>query len=247
MLALMEARTRALLEEILGTSRSISVVGNGPISEEDRAEIAKSTSVLRFNDANNYRDGEKTTLRVVRHPSWFMLQHIGAPLWHVAPTTDLVPSNARLFTPVYESQHGHHNLISAGARIFPSCNCGPSCLQASTWAGPSTGAVALSVLQELPTIERIEEYGFNGNGDAKMHIDIANKTLLSGCCTKCTFHPTSSSSYGQNLLAPGVGAVSIGAVALVAVVSVVGMRRVFRKPSKPPEMRRPLLSLPKLR
>jgi hypothetical protein len=247
MLALMEARTRALLEEILGTSRSISVVGNGPISEEDRAEIAKSTSVLRFNDMNSRRFGEKTSLRVVRHPSWITFQHTDAPLWHVAPTTQLVPSDAQLFTPVYESQHGHHNLIGAGARIFPSCNCGPSCLQASTWAGPSTGAVALSVLQELPTIERIEVYGFNGNGNADMHIDFANKTLLSGCCTKCTFHPTSSSSYGQNLLATGVGAASIGAVALVAVVSVVGMRRVFRKPSKPPEMRRPLLSLPKLR
>jgi len=238
-----EERTKVILRQFFsGDNLRIAIVGNGPLHESDRVKIAMASRILRFNDCNNRRDGEKTTLRVVRHPSWFTFQHIGAPIWHVAPTASLLPSDAQLFTPVYERQHAGHNLIGPDARIFPSCDCGPSCLQATTWAGPSTGAVALSVLQEMESVSEIHVFGFNSNGDAKMHIDFANKTLLSGCCTKCTFHPTKGNDYGQNFVATSVGVVSIGAVALVtAAVAGFGVRRAFKR--KPSDAKRPLLNL----
>ena len=191
----------------------VAVVGNGPISRADRAEIAKASRVIRFNDVNNYWEGEKTTLRVVRHPSWFTLKHVGAPKWHVAPTDGLAPNDADLVTGVYERQHKGDNLLPDTARLFPSCFCGPSCLQAVTWAGPSTGGVALSVLQDLEHVETINVYGMNWNGPADMHIDFANRTMIEGCCTKCVIHPTASDDYGAAFFATSVGLVTIGGIA----------------------------------
>lgn len=191
----------------------VAVVGNGPISRADRAEIAKAAKVIRFNDVNNYWEGEKTTLRVVRHPSWFTLKHVGAPKWHVAPTAELSPSNAELLTGVYERQHGGDNLLSDSTKLFPSCFCGPSCLQATTWAGPSTGGVALSVLQEISNVERIDVYGMNWNGPADMHIDFANTTIVESCCTKCVIHPTATNEYGAAFFATSAGLVTIGGIA----------------------------------
>ena len=173
----------------------VAVVGNGPISRADRRQIEAASRVVRFNDVNNYWEGEKTTLRVVRHPSWFTLKHVGAPKWHVAPTDDLAPSDAELVTGVYERQHSTDNILPDTTRLFPSCPCGDSCLQRTTWAGPSTGGVALSALQELDNVETIHVFGMNWNGHPG-HTDFLYPTLVADCCSKCTIHPTRSTDYG---------------------------------------------------
>lgn len=220
----------------------VAVVGNGPISHADRHAISKASRVVRFNDVNNFWEGEKTTLRVVRHPSWFTLKHVGAPKWHVAPTDHLAPSDALLFTAVYERQHHGDNILDADARIFPSCACGDSCLQAATWAGPSTGAIALSALQELENVERIDVYGMNWNGNSDMHVDFANRTIVPTCCTKCDIHPTVGNGYGAAFFATSVGMLSIGAAVFVAVTGMgAGARRLLRR--KAPETERPLLGV----
>jgi len=209
-----QARSHAnLLRYFDKPGMDVAVVGNGPISRADRREIEEAAVVIRFNDVNNYWEGEKTTLRVVRHPSWFTLKHISVPKWHVAPTDGLAPSDAALVTGVYERQHGSENLLPDTARLFPSCNCGDDCLESRTWAGPSTGGVALSVLQEIQNVETIDVYGMNWNGPADMHIDFANRTMVPDCCTKCVIHPTASNDYGAAFFATSVGLVTIGGIA----------------------------------
>ena len=209
-----EQRTQAsLLRYFERPGLSVAVVGNGPISRQDRKEIAQANKVVRFNDVNNYWEGERTTLRVVRHPSWFTLKQVNAPKWHVAPTDGLAPNDAELITGVYERQHSNDNILPDDRRLFPSCWCGDSCLQKQTWAGPSTGGVALSVLQELQNVETIHVYGMNWNGPADMHIDFANGTMIAGCCTKCVIHPTASDAYGAAFFATSVGLVTIGGIA----------------------------------
>lgn len=221
----------------------VAVVGNGPISRADRKEIAQASRVIRFNDVNNYWEGEKTTLRVVRHPSWFTLKHVGAPKWHVAPTDNLAPSDAELVTGVYERQHGSDNILPASTRLFPSCFCGDSCLESATWAGPSTGGVALSVLQELDNVATINVYGMNWNGPADMHIDFANGTMVQDCCTKCVVHPTSTDAYGAAFFATSVGLVTIGGIAAFFLTggTLVGARKLLHH--REPEHERPLLAV----
>tara|TARA_Y100000389_G_scaffold179981_1_gene194487 strand:+ start:493 stop:1248 length:756 start_codon:yes stop_codon:yes gene_type:complete len=208
-----EHTQKLLLQYFDRPGLDVAVVGNGPISRADRAAIANSSRVVRFNDVNNFWKGEKTTLRVVRHPSWITLKHTGAPKWHVSPTEALLPRGSEIVTGMYEPQRGHENLLPDDAVIFPSCLCGDSCRQAGTWAGPSTGAVALSVLQEMRNVETINVYGMNWNGDKRAHIDFANKTLVRDCCTKCVIHPAASNSYGAFFFATGAGILTMGGVA----------------------------------
>lgn len=179
---------------------SIAVVGNGPLSLLNRARIATFSIVFRFNDVNNKWSGEKTTVRVVRHPSWFTFKKTVKPEWHVSPYQSDVPVDAAVVTYVYESQHGTENTAPPNSQLFPSCDCGPACSHASGWAGPSTGGAALSLLQEVPNITAIHVFGMNWNGDADMHTDFANSSIVAHCCTKCVIHVTKDDSYGPQLV-----------------------------------------------
>jgi hypothetical protein len=219
-----------------------AVVGNGPLHLSDRVKIAQADIVVRFNDANNRWSGERTDLHVVRHPSWYTFSRINAPVWDVAPLDSLMPIHAELKLYVYEAQHDDYNKLNSSARIFERCNCGNSCLESKTWAGPSTGAAVVSELQSIPEITRLDVYGFNGMGDENAHIDFANKTIIKNCCTKCTLHKTASDSYGNDA-AVATFATLLGLLILFAVLTVVCARRVIRQLSKAPE-KRPLLALP---
>ena len=219
-----------------------AVVGNGPLHLSDRVKIAHADIVVRFNDANNRWRGERTDLHVVRHPSWYTFSRINAPVWDVSPLDSLMPKDAQFKLYVYESQHEDDNKLNSSARIFQQCNCGNSCLQRNTWAGPSTGAAVVSELQSIPEIKRIDVYGFNGMGDENAHIDFANKTIIKNCCTKCTLHKTAGDSYGNEAVV-ATFATLLGLLILSAVLTAVFARRVIRQMLKAPE-RRPLLALP---
>ena len=219
---------------------TVAVVGNGPISFWDRDEIEDSHVVVRFNDCNFLKPNERTTLRVVRHPSARAPSvPVHAPVWHIAYNSRFVHNDAAVFTPVYEAQYGGDNELPSSARIFPSCHCGDSCLQRGRFAGPSTGAVALSQLQQLDEVSKIKVFGMNWNGDANVHIDFANRSLVSGCCTKCEFHTTSSNLYGTEIAGATLGVFSIGGVIFFALSGLEA--RHLLAPRK--EAERPLLGL----
>jgi len=202
-----EERIAALLNGV----SDVTVVGNGPISEVDRKAIAASKFVIRFNDCNFLRDGEKTSLRVMRHPSQPPKVHINAPIWHVSPRYSAMWDNS-ITTLNYEAQMGARNDASENARIFPNCNCGPSCLEKSATAGASTGAVALSVLEGIPQVKRINVFGMNWRGSSYLHVDFMNTSLVKGCLSKGHFHQTASSAYGSEQPASVILMIIIGSV-----------------------------------
>ena len=78
-----QERTLQRLLQYLDQPVRVAVVGNGPLSLRDRASIARARKVFRFNDVNNFWDGENTTIHVVRHPSRSTTKMAGVPEWHV--------------------------------------------------------------------------------------------------------------------------------------------------------------------
>ena len=175
-----------------------AVVGNGPLYVADRARIAAADVVVRFNDLNNKWVGERTDVHVIRHPSWISFKSVDPKFtWHVGSLSTQISNDSDLTSFIYETQHNTGNVAPSNSRIFSSCPCGDSCLHSQTWAGPSTGAVALSALQEDPEVQNIEVFGMNWNGDSDAHIDFKNDSIVTSCCTKCSFHETSSDSYGN--------------------------------------------------
>ena len=196
---------------------TIAVVGNGPISEADRAEIETHDVVVRFNDANFYRLGEKVTLHVVREPTALDPSvPIDALIWDVSPLKAFLRYDAALTSPVYERDYHDEEWASPESIIFPSCGVCPDCKQAGTFAGPSTGAVAISELNELDAVNTMNVYGFNWNGAARIHIDFLNKSLVKDCCTKCIFHSTQSDWYGSGLTVLGLALVVLGGWVVVS-------------------------------
>ena len=188
---------------------TVAVVGNGPVSEEYRKYVGAADLVIRFNDCSYFRQGDKIGLRVVRHP--FPIRHelVSAPVWHVAPHRDLCeehrpelplslcPIGAAVFTAVFQSAYGPINELDDSARIFPRCDARDSNLHAKRFGGPSSGGLVLSELEQTPHVARIHVFGMNWNGNPDLHIDFANHSLISSCCTKCTIFPTASASYGN--------------------------------------------------
>ena len=221
---------------------SWAVVGNGPLHLTDRTRIAMADIVVRFNDANNRWKFERTDVHVVRHPSWYSFSRINAPVWDVAPMDSLMPDHAALKLYVFEAQHGSYNVLNSSTRIFEQCNCGNSCLESKTWAGPSTGAAVISELQSIPAIQSLDVYGFNSNGDVSAHIDFANKTILTNCCTKCTMHATAGDNYGNETTIVTF-AVLLSVLVVFAVLTAACAARVIRSMYKSDE-KRPLLALP---
>ena len=190
---------------------NVTVVGNGPLRAADRAAIARqrtATPIVRFNDVKTLRAGERTTLRLVRWPSAHAAP-CAAPVWYVThlPPSTLPPDVVQNYTLVYERDKGEKNALDPrreDVRVFPDCpGCGAACDHNATDAGPSTGAVALSALQQDPGIVRIDVYGMNWNGPA-YHLDFVNRTLVPRCCTKCVVHPTASASYVVDVDVMGV-------------------------------------------
>jgi hypothetical protein len=171
----------------------VAVVGNGPIRASDELALRNATFVVRFNDAKTWSEGDRIDLRVVRLPTgtWATRGMLGVPTWYVSPT----PIAHACSTAVYESQYGAANVLEAAhARLFPRCDCA-SCWHNLTFAGPSTGAAFLSLLEETWAVRRVDVYGMNWQGDPRVHVDFRARDLVPRCCTKCRIHPTASRRY----------------------------------------------------
>jgi hypothetical protein len=222
---------------------TIAVVGNGPISEADRAAIEAHQVVVRFNDVNFMRRGERVTLHVVREPTAMEPRvPVDAPIWDVSPMRSFLRSDAALTSPVYERDYNDAEWTSPNSVIFPSCGICPSCRQANSFAGPSTGALAISELNELDAVNRIDVYGMNWVGAARIHIDFENKTLVQDCCHSCIFHHTASDYYGTGLTA--LGLVLVVSAGCVFVSFLMGFFVEEVAPRARQKEQLPLLSLP---
>jgi len=197
-------------------SYSIVVVGNGPLSEDDRAAINRSANVVRFNDLNYWRPGEPVNLRVVRFPSAKPPKNpCSAPIWAMTTKPQFLPANTTTLSWLYEPLLTHrmrfrfwealkpmeHQVLEAwesSIKIFDGCEgCGLHCHTNQTSSGASTGAWALSELHALSQVHSLDVYGMNWGGGTE-HVDFFYPDVVGTCCTKCTIHATPTSNYGDS-------------------------------------------------
>ena len=198
--------------------KRVAVVGNGPLSTADRANINNHTNVVRFNDYydKNYVHGDKITIHCsttdqFRNPwtnpnttQWVVaaeLRHLDADTTFY--TWNMNPSQIRVYsTRFFWSVALGLEPVSILApwfethRLFRNCSqCGERCLSKSTNSGFSRGAIALNALEDDAGVARIDVFGMNWNGHPG-HTDFLYPTLVADCCSKCTIHPTRSTDYG---------------------------------------------------
>jgi hypothetical protein len=159
-----------------GEPLRVALVGNGPLSEADRAELHHRdfAIVVRFNDQKNYRVGDApTTLHVCRcrvdgYDAPFCglaLYKRHAPLLLLGdPVTLCKPLNE--FRGVYKCPDGKYYDVAAsldlsGTEFFPG--------EAATdftrekEKHPSAGLWAIGIFQIIPEVSEIHTFGMNFN------------------------------------------------------------------------------------
>ena len=188
----------------------VAVVGNGPISENDRKKINECQCIIRFNDAKNRRPNERTDLQIVRRQ--LGIGRIDRMFWKY-----YVPKGVYtmyITEPwVNLSFHGLENplgSIDVGKRgsqlrddisLFPGCNkCNDNpCTYSLTDWGPSSGALMIDSLESMDNIKQIHVFGMNWNpldqGARAHHLDFEYPDLVKNCCKKCIFHKTPTDEY----------------------------------------------------
>lgn len=182
---------------------NIAVVGNGPLSEEDRSNINKADCVIRFNNLRNYKTGERFDVHVTRHSNGDWL---GMHLFHHAPF--ILPiamrhsdvKNSRVLygrkkLPTILVYENNKNVdLPPTSKIFKNSACGDECKHSSADWGPSSGAAVIDMLENLKSVKKIGVYGMNWSGN-KHHNDFKYPYIVPKYCSKCEIHPTPNSGY----------------------------------------------------
>lgn len=178
---------------------NIAVVGNGPISEEDRKLINKNDCIIRFNDQKNKLEHEKTDVLVLRNNTL----HISQPDNIILPVIpfcknidDYDVKYSKMIKPIHvyeETCQDEHNVVEMKSKKVYS-NCIKQARHGDTTSGVSTGTAVLSILQNDDNVKSIHVFGMNFNG-GWWHVDFNDPNLSNICCAKCVFHKTSIEQY----------------------------------------------------
>lgn len=196
-------------------SGKVAVVGNGPITDEDREKInsdGRYDCVVRFNDMKNRQDGEKTTI----HASRYAQSHFpgvtlidddsGVHLWPIAVNEGIAKDNKELAGRanvlstllVHEPSAGsHNNKLPGDTMLFGDCTkCTTdfNCVHDAQKNGPSSGAAVLDKLSSTSCVDSIDVFGMNWNGGSH-HVDFAQPEIVPSCCTKCTINDAATKYY----------------------------------------------------
>lgn len=181
---------------------TVAVVGNGPISDEDRYNIDKADCVIRFNDLKNFKHGERCDIHAIRYtdgtfpglnlnPKNSIILPVSPNNYAVYNSSDLCNMTGLPPLLIYESRLS--NDLDKNVAIFENSNCGKECIQSSSQYGPSTGTAVIDLLENCNSVNKIEVYGMNWNGAG--HLDFKNPTIVENFCSKCDIHRTQSSKY----------------------------------------------------
>jgi hypothetical protein len=195
-----EVRIVSLID-VCPNHATVSVVGNGPLSEEDRAVIQQSQCVVRMNDCRNRRPGERTDVVALRDtgpgPPLLQADSCSYPVWPVCAKERLQVGSAidTLVTPIVRvEEKGYAHSLAEDSVLFPAC--AGSKPHSEAWAGPSTGAAVIDALQQMPIVREIQVFGMNWSmGEVTHHVDFKHPGLVRECCNECTVHPTPRDSY----------------------------------------------------
>lgn len=203
------------------STQHVTVVGNGPLTQQDRSDIANATCVVRFNDMKNYVDGDPahivalrsntlqlsekyedkmTILPIVENEQQFATfasRQAGdtlLPLFvtEVKSKNTIVDQLLGIFGKTREKSSNTRISTFEDQMLFPHCKR-RKC-HSETTSGPSSGAIVLDHLQNMAAVKTIDVYGMNWNG-GRHHVDFKHNTLLKHCCSKCNFHDTACKRY----------------------------------------------------
>ena len=174
---------------------NMTVIGNGPLSYNQRLEIKGiPRCVVRFNKMENYRRGEPFHALALReHTMPFSSRYNKTIIPVISSDVHLENLYGKHLDPIYVTQH-QYRLIPKyeHLRLFEGCN--ESRLHRSTLKGPSTGAAVIDFLQKHENVSHVHVFGMNWNG-VKQHVDFKYKNIVRQCCTKCVIHQTPSGTY----------------------------------------------------
>jgi hypothetical protein len=167
----------------------VCLVGNGPISEENRRFIASDEcdTVVRFNDMKNAREGERCDLHVTRSNGNDYWGIINRPVVDFGKVPLLLIGRAKKPPP---EDRRVVDVLERGVGLYNGCNGHKQPKKSLT-----SGAMVMSFFQEIPSVSIIHTFGMNFIHTTSFH-DIKNeKTVHDVCCTKCIFHQTPTQTY----------------------------------------------------
>ena len=178
---------------------NVAVVGNGPISEEDRNLINKQNCIIRFNDQKSKLEHERIDVLVLRNNTLHISKRDDI-IWPVIPfcktIDDYEVRYSKMIKPIYvfEEVCDHEPNVQEMKSKKVYSNCIKQARHGDGTSGVSTGSAVLSSLQNDDTVESINVFGMNFNG-GWWHVDFNDPNLSNICCTKCIFHKTRGDEY----------------------------------------------------
>lgn len=189
-------------------SDEVCLVGNGPLSEEDRIKINNCKQIIRFNSVKNFKEGERIDVHTVRCSSAYFLRDLkmlpDVPKIIIFTNKKEIQKyrkqlkKYKLLTPIFTYEPGRSDDMSymKDQSIFDKCNMclNNECKYSNTISGVSTGTVVINHLESLHNIKKIYVFGMNWNGE-HAHLDFANPEIVPKCCRKCIIHKTATKNY----------------------------------------------------
>jgi hypothetical protein len=176
---------------MLDKVEKICVVGNGPLSDNDKLNINddnKCPIVVRFNDMKNKRSDEKVSLQVVReheqsHKYAGYDENDGHPVALVGyhAKTDMINSD-RVKSRITVGPTHFKN-------IFSEC---PIRKRKEICEHASTGTLFLDHIQNK--VKDIQIYGMNWNMHGFAH-NIDEGSVIANCCKSCVVNQTPNDAY----------------------------------------------------
>lgn len=171
---------------VVGATGVVHVVGNGEMTTDQEQQLLSSTRTGRvwgFNDLKGVPPGLPLDVLITR---W----HLGE--YPTAPNA----GHARVIRVDGPCQPSPMVCIHIrNFTLFPHCDPLDSVSLREVRDHPSSGMIALGLLQEDTNVTLVNVYGMNFQFQYGFTHSIFEKDMATQCCTKCHFHPTYSTFY----------------------------------------------------
>lgn len=194
--------------------KNICIVGNGPLTKEDREFINSNhcDEVWRFNDMKNMEHGERCDGQFIRDNGktysgleirskfdinnipiiaiqggdgiWFTLKRLFYPLLNFLNSDNVLPK---------EYTKKIINIDNPNFKLYNNCPKCPNNCKSNSYLKFTSGAIGISYFQDQQDVENIHILGMNFI-EMPGH-EINEKSFIDSCCTKCNIHQTYKNTY----------------------------------------------------
>ena len=206
--------TRQEEKYTLQHGKNICIVGNGPLTKEDREFINSNhcDEVWRFNDMKNMEHGERCDGQFIRDNGktysgleirskfdinnipiiaiqggdgiWFTLKRLFYPLLNFLNSDNVLPK---------EYTKKIINIDNPNFKLYNNCPKCPNNCKSNSYLKFTSGAIGISYFQDQQDVENIHILGMNFI-EMPGH-EINEKSFIDSCCTKCNIHQTYKNTY----------------------------------------------------